>query len=61
MEPACNEGRLQLMVKLVEAPPQVPAVALAETKVSGTLVTDGLRLSSNVMLVARSGPLLVMV
>ena len=44
-DPDCSEGRVQLTMVLVEAPPQVPAEVLAETKLSGTPVTVGLRLS----------------
>jgi hypothetical protein len=62
VEPDCSEGRLQLTMEFVEPPPpQVPAVVLAETNVNGTIVFAGLRLSNNVMLVAKSGPVLVTV
>src|SRR5215472_4035925 len=59
VEPACSEGRVQLTTELVETPPQVPELVLADTKVTGTPVIEGLRLSVSVRLVARSGPLLV--
>lgn len=61
VEPDCSEGKLQLTIALVDPPPQVPALVLADTKVSGTPVIKGLRLSKSVMLLAKSGPLLVTV
>jgi hypothetical protein len=61
VEPDCSVGRLQLTTALVEPPPQVPAVVLAETNVSGTPVTEEFRLSVSVMLLAKSGPLFVTV
>src|SRR5712691_2534762 len=61
VEPDCSEGRLQLTMVLVDAPPQVPEVTLAVMAVRGTPVTAELRLSVTVMLLAKSGPLLVTV
>src|SRR5579862_9264774 len=61
VEPDCKEGIVQLITALVDTPPQVPAVVLAETKVKGTNVYWELKLSVSVTLVARSGPLFVIV
>ena len=62
VEPDCRDGILQITLVVVEPPLQVPlGEALAETKVSGTSVTLGLKLSVTEMFVARSGPPLVRV
>ena len=61
VEPDCKDGMLQLTVLAVDTPPQVPEVVAADWKVSGTPVTVELRLSVTVILLARSGPLFVMV
>ena len=59
VDPDCNEGTLQLTTALVDAPPQVPDVTLAETNVNGTMVIWELKLSVTVILVAKSGPVFV--
>src|SRR5579863_7549641 len=59
VEPDCSDWILQDTLVEVEPPPQVPEVALAETKVRGIAVVDGLMSSVTVMFEAKSGPLLV--
>ena len=61
VEPDCNEGIGQLMVPFDETVPQDCEEELADTNVTGTPVTDELKLSVTTMLFARSGPLLVIV
>ncbi len=61
VEPDWSDWILQETLVEVEPPLQVPEVALAETKVTGTTVVLGLMSSVTVMFVARSGPLLVTV
>jgi hypothetical protein len=56
VDPAWREGKLQLTMTLVETPPHVPELTLAELNVRGTPVTLELKLSIRVMLFARSGP-----
>src|SRR5579863_3465636 len=61
VEPDCSEGRLQLTTGFVDAPPHVPELTLAVTLVKATFVTVWLILAVMVMLLAKSGPLLVTV
>ena len=57
VDPAWREGSVQLTMALLETPPHVPELTLAETNVRGTPVTLELKLSIKVILFARSGPL----
>jgi hypothetical protein len=59
VDPDCNCGIVQETLVEIEPPEHCPEVALAETKVRGTIVVVGLRSSVTVMVFAGSGPLLV--
>ena len=61
VEPACSDGRLQLTTALVRTAAASPGTGAGRNKCQRHTRNRWLRLSSTVMLLATSGPLLVIV